>query len=397
MKLERVLFLGAVCHQIPIIKEAKKRGYYVATCDYLPENPGHKFADEYHNVSTTEKDKVLRLAKKVKADLVIAYATDPAAIVAAYVSEKLGLPGNSVKSVTILANKDLFREFQRKHHFHVPNSILVGKNSVNHDKISELTFPVLIKPSDSSGSKGISKIFGLDELEPAIDLALTYSRNKRIIAEEFIECSGNQIHGDGFVVDGKLEFSCLGDHHYHETINPFVPYSTTWPSAKPKEIIELVNSEVNRLIHEVGFLNGPINIEARINRDGKIYLVEIGPRNGGNFVPQVIHYATGVNLINAVLDVSLGTKADLAQKFQKYSAYYVVHADKDGILEKISIADEIKQFVKEFHQYTAIGEVVNSFQNSSNSVGLAILQFNSRETMEHYVEKMWKYIRLKIR
>ena len=105
--MKKLLMLGGSLYQTYAIKEAKQLGYYVITADYLPSNPGHQFADEYHNISTTDKDAVLRLATELKVDGVVAYASDPAAPTAAYVCEKLGLPTSPYKSVEILSNKDL--------------------------------------------------------------------------------------------------------------------------------------------------------------------------------------------------------------------------------------------------------------------------------------------------
>jgi formate-dependent phosphoribosylglycinamide formyltransferase (GAR transformylase) len=93
--MKRILFLGGAPTQIPPIKYALEQGYYIITCDYLPENPGHKLAHEYHNVSTTDKKAVLELAKKLKIDGIVAYASDLSAPTAAYVAEKLELSGNS--------------------------------------------------------------------------------------------------------------------------------------------------------------------------------------------------------------------------------------------------------------------------------------------------------------
>ena len=108
--MKRVLMLGGSLYQTYAIKEAVRLGYYVITCDYLPDNPGHQYAHEYHNVSTTDKEAVLELAKKLKVDGIVAYASDPAAPTAAYVSEKLGLPTSPYKSVEILSKKHLFRQ-----------------------------------------------------------------------------------------------------------------------------------------------------------------------------------------------------------------------------------------------------------------------------------------------
>ena len=139
--------LGGSMQQIPIIKKAKEQGIYVITCDYAPENPGHKFADEYHNVSTTDLDGVLELAKGLDIDGIVAYASDPAAPTAAYVAEQMGLPNvGPYKSVCILQNKGLFREFLTKNGFTVPTA----KGYKNIDEA--------LKDNDSEWSKLIDKL-----------------------------------------------------------------------------------------------------------------------------------------------------------------------------------------------------------------------------------------------
>jgi biotin carboxylase len=290
----------------------------------------------------------------------------------------------------------LFRNFQKNHQFNTPGSVTILQNDNSTEKVSALQFPILIKPSDSSGSKGISKIEKYSELQPAIDLALSFSRNKRIVAEEFIECDGAQLHGDGFIKDGKLVFAYLGDHHFNTFINPFVPCSTTWPSTKPSETIKLVEIEINRLISEVGFLNGPINIEVRINKEGKIYIGEIGPRSGGNYVPQAINYATGFDMVKATLDVLSDSKIIINPNLNKFSANYVIHSEKEGNLEELLIDKELNPFIKEFHQYCFKGDKINTYQNSSAAIGLMLLQFNNRESMDFYMTSIEKYINLKI-
>ena len=120
--MKRILMLGGAMQQIPIIRQAKEMGLYVITCDYLPSNPGHTLADEYHNVSTTDLEGVLRLAEGLEIDGIVAYASDPAAPTAAYVAEKLGLPGNPYESVKLCTEKDLFRAFLKEHGFNCPEA-----------------------------------------------------------------------------------------------------------------------------------------------------------------------------------------------------------------------------------------------------------------------------------
>ena len=158
--MKRVLMLGGSIYQTYAIKAAREMGYYVITCDYLPDNPGHKFAHEYHNVSTTDKEAVLALAKELKVDGVVAYASDPAAPTAAFVCEKLGLPTSPFKSVEILSKKHLFRQYLEEHGFNVPKARSYKTFEEAEKEIDGFKLPVMVKPVDSSGSKGINKMTG---------------------------------------------------------------------------------------------------------------------------------------------------------------------------------------------------------------------------------------------
>ena len=204
--MKKILMLGGSLYQVYAIKEAVRLGFYVITCDYLPENPGHQYAHEYYNVSTIDKEAVLELAKKLQVDGIVAYASDPAAPTAAYVCEKLGLPTSPYKSVEILSNKDLFRDFLQKHGFACPKAMgfTTYEDALAH--IHEFQLPVMVKPVDSSGSKGINKMTDKSQLKGFVEDALHYSRSKRFLIEEFIVKKGHQISGDAFSVDGKLVF-----------------------------------------------------------------------------------------------------------------------------------------------------------------------------------------------
>ena len=181
-------------------------GYYVITCDYLPTNPGHKYADEYYNVSTIDKEAVLKLAMELKVDGVVAYASDPAAPTAAYVCEKLGLPTSPYQSVEILSNKDKFRDFLQKNGFNCPKAMGFTTYEEALAHIDGFQMPVMVKPVDSSGSKGINKMTDKSQLKDFVEDALKYSRGKRFLIEEFIVKKGHQISGDAFQLMGNWCF-----------------------------------------------------------------------------------------------------------------------------------------------------------------------------------------------
>lgn len=187
--MKKVLLLGGSLFQVPSIETAKKMGYHTIVCDYLPDNPGQHVADEFYSVSTTDKEAVLALARRLSIDGIVCYASDPAAPTAAYVAEQMGFPTSPYASVELLSNKDRFRDFLAKNNFHVPKAKgwAYEEFAQMMEEIHTFTFPVMVKPVDSSGSKGVKKIDDPGQLKAAVDAAMAYSRCKRFIIEEYVE------------------------------------------------------------------------------------------------------------------------------------------------------------------------------------------------------------------
>lgn len=395
-KQKRILFLGASKFQIPPIVYAKEQGYYVITCDYLPDNPGHKFADEYHNVSTTDKDAVLVLAEKLKVDGIVAYASDPAAPTQAYVGNKLGLPSNPYESVEILARKDYFRDFLNKHEFLVPKSKSFYNLKEANDWFSEVEKPVIVKPVDSSGSKGVTKVERREELVAAFDYALQFSREKKVVVEEFFVRDGYQVAGDGFIVNGKLVFRCWANEHFDKLCNPFVPIGESFPSIMTDYTLKQAHSETQRLLDLLGMKNGALNFDFHYNKNGDFSILELGPRNGGNLIPEVVKYATGVDLVKYTVDSALGIDcSELAMNdVEGYYASYMLHAIKDGIVEDIWYSDEIRNNILEENIAIKPGEEVKKFDGSNHTLGTMIMQFASQKEMLEKMDNMEKYLKI---
>jgi len=258
--------LGGSLYQVYAIKEAVRLGYYVITCDYLPSNPGHKYAHEYHNVSTTDKDAVLELARKLQVDGIVAYASDPAAPTAAYVCEKLGLPTSPYESVETLSKKDLFRQYLKEHGFNVPHAKGYTSYEDALADIDSFRLPVMVKPVDSSGSKGINKLTDKSRLKEFVEDALKYSRDKRFLIEEFIVKKGYQISGDAFSVDGKLVFHCFGNEYYSSQVTKdFAPLGECWPLLMDRSVEDKLCADLQRLITSLGMKSTAYNVEAIVD------------------------------------------------------------------------------------------------------------------------------------
>ena len=377
---KRILFLGGAASQMPSIKYAKGQGHYVITCDYLPGNPGHKYADEYYNVSTTDKEAVLDLARKLKIDGIVAYASDPAAPTQAYVGNELGLPSNPYESVLILSRKDLFRDFLKKNSFNIPKSASFDSFTKAKKWLNELKMPVIVKPVDSSGSKGISKIKTIDAFESAFEYALQFAREKKIIVEEFLVRDGYQIGGDGFVVDGRLVFRGFTNTHFDTSCNPLVPTGGSLPSVFSKHMLDNVHQEVQRVLTLLNMKTGALNFEFQYDNNGNFMMLEVAARNGGNRLPELINQAMHIDMIKYTVDAALGLDcSDIEMKDVKgFYSYYAVHALQDGTLKNIYYSDEIKKNIIEESIYINIGKSVKKFNGSDNTVGILIMKFSSQ-------------------
>lgn len=393
--------LGGSIYQTYAIKEAVRMGYYVITCDYLPGNPGHKFAHEYHNVSTTDKEAVLALARELKVDGVVAYASDPAAPTAAYVCEKLGLPTSPFRSVEILSKKHLFRKYLAENGFNVPKANSYTRLEEAEKDLKNFHLPVMVKPVDSSGSKGVNKLTDPSQLKAFFEDALSYSRDKIVLIEEFIVKAGPQISGDAFSVDGKLVFHCLGNEFYSTKVDKdFAPLGECWPTVMPQEVIDTLADDLQRLITSLGMKSNAYNVEAIYSTDGKVYILELGARSGGSLIPQVTALATGVDMVPYVIKAVMGEDcSDLKMAPVKgFWSNYMAHSNETGLYDGIEYSKEFgEKHLVDYVTDTQIGDPVHKYRDAQDCVGELILKYDSQEEMFDIIENMDLFFKIKTR
>ena len=396
--MKTILLLGGSAQQIVAIETAKRLGYFTVLCDYLSDNPGQYVADKFYLVSTTDKDAVLEVAKNENVDGVLAYASDPAAPTAAYVAEKLGLPGSPYKSVEILCNKDRFRKFLSDNNFCTPKAkgyTDLG-NAIDDLKNNYFKYPVIVKPVDSSGSKGVSKIDSIDEENDKLDYAMSFSRSKKIIIEEFVEKFGYQIAGDGLSVNGKLVFRYFANDHFDEKcVNPFVPISASFPYSMPQAVQDKIHGEIQRLLDLLHMQTTTYNFDMRIDKDYNVYLMEGAPRDGGNYIPDVIKYATGIDLVECAVKAAMGEKIEINDvNPEGYYAYFAVHSLVDGILKSVEFSEEGKKHIIKNHLIKKPGDEIRAFTGANTTLGCLVMKFNSMEQMLHMMDHSEEWCRV---
>lgn len=396
--MKKILMLGGSIQQIPAIKCAKDMGLHVITCDYLPNNPGHKYADEYYNISTVDKEAVLDLAQKINIDGIVAYASDPAAPTAAYISEKMGLPGNSYRSVDILTQKDKFRYFLKKNGFNTPAAKGYKSYEEAYADIDRFKFPVMVKPVDSSGSKGVVKIYNKQELKKAVEEALYYSRRQCFIIEEFIKKKGYQVSGDGFSVDGKLVFTSFGNELYSGNgTREYVALGEFWPSLLNSDQKRKIDDELQRLIAKLGMKTCAYNIEVILDERDDVYILELGPRNGGSYIPQLIKYATGVDLVRYTIKAAIGEKCDdlVMTDTQGYFSNYMIFSTKSGHFKSLNFDENFKKNnLLEVHCTAKVGDEIYAYRNTTHSLGTILFKASSIDEIVEITTNMDKYYRV---
>lgn len=377
-RAKKLMLLGGLRYLIPIIKTAHKLGVYVITVDYIPENIAHKYSDEYHNVSILDKEAVLNLAKSLEIDGIMSFAVDPGVLTAAYVAEQLNLPfQGSYRSVEILQNKDLFRKFLKDNKFNVPEAKGFEKLEEALEDKNNWNYPVIVKPVDSAGSKGVTKVNKPDELEPAILTALNESHSHKFIIEEFIEPLGETSDSDSFTVNGELKVCTFSDQYFDKNaLNPFTPAAYSWPSTMDIKFREELRNEIRRLMTLLDMKTGIYNIETRVGKNRKTYIMEVSPRGGGNRLAEMVDIAAGTDLIEnsvrAALNIPL--KEIKSPVYNDYLIEIILHSDKGGIYEAIEIKENLKPFLIETNIWVNKGDKVNSFNGANNALGTLVFK-----------------------
>ena len=396
--MKKIMLLGGNYFQMTATKAAKELGHYVISVDYLPDNPAHKLADEYHNVSTVDKEAVLKLAQELKIDGIVSYASDVSAPTAAYVAEKMGLPTNPYESVMILTHKDLFRPFIVEHGFNSPKSKGFSDKNEAFEFFCSLGKPAMVKPSDSNGSKGACRVDDKSQFDAAFEKAMSFSRQKIVIVEEFLIRDGHQIAGDGFIVDGELVFTGFMSEHFDKLCNPLVPIGESYPSYISDELKVKAKAEINRLMKLLDMKFGAINMDFIIDGNGDVYIIEIGPRNGGNLITDVIREASGIDLAKCTIQAALGLDydKDFDKPINTYVSSYVVHSLKDGKYAGTEISDEIKDDIILFKDLTNVGDNIEMFDNAALGTGAMLIKYDSIQQMVERMDGMEKYIKVKV-
>lgn len=303
---KKIAIIGASYLQLPLVKKAKEMGLYSICFAWAEGAVCKDVADKFYPISIVEKEQILAICQKEQIDGICTIASDVAAPTVAYVAEKMGLVGNGYECALRANNKYLMRQALSKADVPCPKYWYVNEENFKHQtlNISHFTFPLIVKPSDRSGSLGVSKAENLEDLLPAIKAAQSYSFKHEAMVEQFIE--GREI---------SVEFISYNGVHYPLQITDKVtteaPHFVELEHHQPADFTKAQYAEIyeltKRALTALGITNGASHSEYRITNDGKIYVMEIGARMGGDFIgSDLVQLSTGYDFLRGVIEVALG-------------------------------------------------------------------------------------------
>lgn len=307
---KRIAIIGASYLQLPLIEKASEMGYETHVFAWECQDVGEKAADFFYPVSIVEKDEILKICRSLDLSGICTIASDLAVITVNYVAEHLGLPGNSWETTLKSTNKHLMRLAFSEGSVPSPESRQISSEA---DLVGlDIEYPVIVKPSDRSGSRGITKACSLDELREGIRLALNEGFEKKVLIEEFAE--GQEYSVECISQNGKhtllavTEKQTTGAPHFIET-------GHLEPAPLPESIKDRIRQETFHALDVLGIRNGASHSELKIDSDGNLKFIEIAGRMGGDAIgSHLVSYSTGYDFVKMVIDCAVGQPLDFTRK-----------------------------------------------------------------------------------
>lgn len=377
MAKNKLLIAGGGYAEIPLIKAAKSLGYHVITSGNRRSDLGHVESDEYRYADFSNPDEMLELASSLDIDAICPCCNDFSAITSAYVAEKLGLPGfDSYETTVLLHHKDLYREFALENKIPTPKARGFSDLKTALDNLNEFDFPIIIKPVDLTGGKGIAKVQNILKSKAALEYAFLISKSKRIVIEEFIEGSK---HGFSAILkDGKIIFQFVDNEHYY--LNPYMVSGASSPALVHQEVVENLIGQSEKIASLLSLSDGIFHVQFILNNDGPI-IIEICRRPPGDLYIQFVKIASGVDYPAQILKPFLGKEYGSfpSQHVKGFYTRHCIMADRNGVLKNINYDERIKEKVIDDYLFWEPGFKVESYMTTK--FGIVFLRFDAMDEM----------------
>lgn len=372
---KKIMILGASELQLPAIRKAKDMGLECIAVDYDENAVGAKEADTFYNISTLDYESVLEAASKEKIDGIITICSDRPMAIVSKVSRELGLNAISTDAALKATNKTYMRNALFKDGVPVPEYRICKSKDEYIKAVDEIGLPVIVKPSDNAGSRGIVFVDEYKNIDKAYDYSKSNSLEEVVLVEEFME--GAEVSVEAFVCNDKIEIVQITDKITTGAPH-FVEMGHTQPSALPEDTIDEIKDVTKKAINSLGIEGGPAHVELKITDKG-VKIVELGARLGGDFIStDLVSASTGVDMVRATIAWAMGWDADMKKTKEKFSAVRYV-----GKLRFIKLEKDVIKLIDSMSWNQLENETIES---SRDREGSFIVSDDTREGIMRKIE-----------
>lgn len=330
---KNALLVGSSFSAAPLFFRLRKRNLNIHVCGALQSDPCHHYADESHYIDYSNKDLLLHLVQSTKIDYLVPTCNDYSYMACCWVAEQRGFKGfDPYQTAEILHNKHLFRAFSQQHGLPVPNFKEI--TSEVEDLGLELTFPLLVKPVDSFSGRGVTKVFNINELNSAINHALSNSRSEQLVLEEFVE--GQLYSHSAFIKDQNIAFDVFANEYC--SVYPYQVNCSHHPSSLPETIQHHIREAMIELIRLLNLQDGLLHTQLIVN-ENKFWIIECMRRGPGDLYGHMIEKSTGIDYTDLLIRPYIGEPYPFQfdQKPLKYIGRHTVSAAQPVINQSFSL------------------------------------------------------------
>ena len=380
--MKKILIIGAGFLQDFVICKAKEMGYETLAVDLDPNAIGFTHADKYKVIDIVDERACLKYAQEENVDGVLTAATDYGVLTSSFIAEKMGLRGIPYSVAKLIKNKYLIRKCLYENHVDdTAKCYEVDCNTNIEELISKLTFPVMVKPSDGSGSRGTTRVNQPEKFMDACHKALVCSLIERAEIEPFI--SGVEYGAESLVIDGQVHVMSIMKKNM--TLPPyFAELGHAIPSELSPKLEDKAVQCVKNAIKALGITCGSVNIDMLISEDGKIFIIDVGARMGGNMIgPCIIPYGTGLNYLENMIRNAVGDPIVWIQDSHEAVASRLLAFNKSGVVKNIPDFHVLEEdFDVEIYHHLHVGDFINEYHTNIDGCGYIIAKRSSVKEAE---------------
>lgn len=366
--MDKLAVIGASYLQLPLVQKAKEMGIETHCFAWEDGAVCKTISDYFYPVSILDKEKILEICMQIGIDGITTIASDAAVPTVCFVADQMKLIGNEFVDALVATDKYKMRQRFAEHLVSSPKFVIATKNY----SVDNFRYPLIVKPTDRSGSRGVKRIENLSELKDAVERAKEESFTHQAIIEEYI--SGSEVSVESITWQGKHTILAITDKVTTEEPY-FVELEHHQPSQLSSEIQYKIKAETLKALSALNVRYGASHSEFKVTTSGEVFAIEVGARMGGDFIgSHLVQLSTGYDFVKAVIDVALGRFEKVKFTDEKCSGVYFLCEETKHLLPLIQNPTKYKEIIAA----EITDNELHSIQCSADRSGYFIYQSEKR-------------------